>query len=124
MKRALATLELLLIFPAALFMSSLFVRQMQPPQYQPAHTAQLIVEWFSARPHLGMAVLLIALPFAALVIGSATVLGYWRSDASFREAAVEIVAVVRTHFALLLVIAATLIAGGILAVVVVHVITD
>jgi hypothetical protein len=123
-KRSVATLELMLVFAAALFMASLFVRQMQPPQYQPAHAAQLIVEWFSQRPHLGLAVLLIALPLAALVIGCATVQRNWQTDAIFREAALEMVTLIRAHFTMLLVTGATLMAGCILAVVAVHMITD
>ena len=43
--RALAATELALIFPAALFMTALFVRNLQPPQYEPAHTAERIVTW-------------------------------------------------------------------------------
>jgi hypothetical protein len=42
-KRAIAATELLLIFPAALFMMALFVRNLQPLQYEPARTAQRIV---------------------------------------------------------------------------------
>jgi hypothetical protein len=123
-KRSLATLEVLLVFPAALFMISLFVRQMQPVQYQPAHAAQSVVEWFSARPHIGLAVLLIALPLAALLIGSAALFRNWRADQSFRSAALEMMALLRAHFAMMLVTGATLVAAGILAVVVAHVITD
>jgi len=45
MKRAIAAAELVLIFPAALFMTALFVRNLQPQQFEPAHTAQRIVSW-------------------------------------------------------------------------------
>lgn len=123
-KRTIATAELLLVFPAALFMTALFVRNLQPPQYEPAHTAQRLVAWFSARPRLGLDVLLIALPFAALAIGCATVVRGWKSDAKLRQAAVETLAAVRAHLAALLIAGATLMAGGILAIVALHVITD
>jgi cytochrome b561 len=123
-KRAIATVELLFVFPAALFMTSLFLRQMQPTQYQPARAAQRIVEWFSARPHLGLAVLLIALPFAALVMGSAMVLRHWQTGGEFRSAALETVNLLRAHVAMLIVTGTTLMAGGILAIVAVHMITD
>ena len=62
--RSVAALELLLVFPAVLFMTALFARNVQPPQYEPAHTAQQIVDWYAARPHIGLWVLLIALPLA------------------------------------------------------------
>jgi hypothetical protein len=124
MKRSIATLELLLVFPATLFMTSLFVRQIQPQQYEPAHTAQFIVEWFSARPAIGLHICLIALPLAALAIGGMTLLRAWRSDAALRQGTLEMLAFVRAHLALWLVTVAALVAACILAIVAVHVITD
>jgi hypothetical protein len=123
-KRAIAATELLLVFPASLFMGALFVRNLQPIQYEPARTAGRVVEWFSARPRLGLDVLLIALPFVALVIGCATVLRGWRRDTELRQAALATVATVRAHLATLLIAGATLAAGAILAIVTLHVITD
>ncbi len=123
-KRTIAATELLLVFPAALFMTALFVRNLQPAQYEPAHTARGLVEWFSARPHLGLDVFLIALPFAALVFGCTTLLSSWRSDAQLRQAGRETLAAVRAHLATLLIAGATLTAGGILAIVALHMMTD
>jgi hypothetical protein len=123
-KRAVAFIELLLIFPAALFMTSLFVRELQPQQCEPARSAQRVVDWFSARPRLGLDLCLIALPFAALMLGSATVLRNWRNDAELRRATMETLAAIRTHLASLLIAGATLTAGGILAIVGMHMITD
>ena len=123
-RRTIAATELLLVFPAALFMTALFVRNLQPAQYEPAHTAGRLVEWFSARPHLGLDVFLIALPFAAFVIGCATVVRSWRSDAELRQRTLETLAAVRAHLATMLIAGATLMAGGILAIVALHVITD
>lgn len=123
-KRTLATTELLLVFPAALFMTALFVRNLQPAQYEPAQTARRLVDWFSARPFLGLDVFLIALPFAAIVIGGAALLHGWRSDAELRRTAQGTLVAVRAHLATLLIAGATLMAGGILAVVAVHMITE
>ena len=123
-KRAIAATELLLVFPAALFMTALFVRNLQPAQYEPAHTARRVVDWFSARPHLGLDLFLIALPFAALVFGCVTVLRSWRGDAQLRQAGRETLAAVRAHLATLLIAGATLTAGGILAIVALHMMTD
>ncbi|HXH37360.1 MAG TPA: hypothetical protein VNN08_01910, partial [Thermoanaerobaculia bacterium] len=61
-KRTIAATEWILIFPASLFMTALIVRDIQPTNYEPAHTAQRLVDWFSARPHLGLDLFLIALP--------------------------------------------------------------
>ncbi len=123
-KRTIAATELLLIFPAVLFMTALFVRELQPLQYEPAHTAQRIVTWYAVRPRIGLWVLLIALPFAVLVIGCATLLRIWNDDVELRQAARQTLTVIRAHLATLFVAAATLTAGGVLAIVAVHSLTD
>ena len=123
-KRTIATAEWLLVLPAALFMTALFVRNLQPAPYEPAQTARRIVGWFSSRPHLGLDVFLIALPFAAFVLGGATLLQGWRSDAGLRQTARETFVAIRAHLATLLIAGATLMAGGVLAVVALHMIAD
>lgn len=123
-QRTLAVIEILLVSPAALFMTSLFVRNLQPAPYEPAQTARRLVDWFIARPLLGLDIFLIALPFAAFVAGSAAVVRAWRGDAELRQAALRTLGAVRAHLATLLVAGATLAAGGILAIVALHVITD
>ncbi len=120
-KRLVAAAELLLIFPGVLFMTSLFVRNFQPAPYEPAQTAQRVVEWFSGRVMLGLYVLLFALPFAAFVMGCATLLLGWRRDAGLRQAGAGTLAAIRAHPAILLIAASTVAAGGILAIVAVHV---
>jgi hypothetical protein len=122
--RFVAAAEWLLILPAVLFMTSLFVRNVQPPGFEPADTARRVVEWFSHSPGLGLDIFLIALPFAALVIGCITALRRWTSDAMLRQAARETLAVVREHLATLLIAGATLASGSILAIVALHLITE
>jgi hypothetical protein len=119
LRRSLAAAELLLIFPAALFMTALFLRSIQPRQFEPAHSAQRIVDWYASSVHIGLWVMLIALPFAVLTIGCATLVRMWRRDAALREA----FHAVRAHFATLLIAIATVAAAAILAVVAVHLIT-
>ena len=123
-KNLIAVTDVLLLIPAVLFMTALFVRSIEPNQYEPARTAARLVEWFGARPFLCLDIFLIALPFAVLVVGCVTVLRSWFREAELRQAAAETVAFVRGHLATLLIAAATLTAGGILAIVAVHVITD
>jgi ABC-type Fe3+ transport system permease subunit len=119
-----ATTELLLIFPAALFMMALFVRNLQPQQYQPAHTAQQIVMWYAARPHIGLWVLLIAMPLAVLVSGCAVLVHRWSREIELRQAARNTLQALRNHLATALIGGATLVAGGVLAIVALHVLTD
>src|ERR1019366_3549187 len=123
-KRTIAATELFLVFPGALFMTALVVRSLQPRQFEPAHSAQRLVDWFSVRPHVGLDLFLIALPLAAFVIGCSTLVRGWTRDAAMRRAALETVAAIRAHMATLLIAGATLVAGGILALVAVHMITD
>ena len=123
-RRAIATLELLLIFPGALFMLALFLREVQPLPFEPAQTAGHIVDWYAARRVVGLQIFLIGLPFAAFVIGCASVFRGWRADAQLRQAALQTVSAIRAHFASVLIACATLVAAGILAIVALHLITD
>ena len=123
-KRSIATLELLLIFPASLFMLSLFLRDVQPAPYQPAQAARDIVNWFATRQVIGLQLFLIALPFTALILGVAFTLRTWRNDPRLRQLALDAISTVRAYASFLLIAAATLLAGSILAIVALHVLTD
>ena len=123
-KYALAAVELLLLFPSVLFMTALFVRNLQPPRYEPAHTAQQIVAWYAARPHIGLWLLLIALPFTVFIVGSGTLLQKWGAEAELRQASRQIVRTLNANLTTLLIAGATVTAGGILAIVALHVISD
>jgi len=116
--------ELLLIFPAALFMAALFVRNIQPLQYEPAHTAQQIVNWYAARLHIGLWGLLIGMPLVVLVTGFGIVLHKWQCEPELRQAAGQTFATVIAHLETVLIALATLVAGGVLAIVALHLLTD
>ena len=124
LKYTIATVELLLIFPAALFMTALFVRNLQPLQYEPAHTAQQIVAWYAARTRIGLWLFLIALPLTVLVTGGGMLLNRWSTESDLREAARRTMSILGAHFATLLIAGATLVSGGILAIVALHLLTD
>src|SRR5579859_5803069 len=116
-KSALAATELLLVFPAVLFMTALFVRNLQPQQYEPAHTAQRIVDWYAASPHVGLWVLLIAMPLTVLSIGVITLIRTWKADANLRQSVRQFAGILREYAATALITLATLTAGVILAIV-------
>jgi hypothetical protein len=122
--RAIAATELLLIFPAALFITALFVRNLQPAQYEPAHTAARIVMWYSVRPHMGLWGLLIALPAAVLVAGCGTLLRSWSAEPELRQASRQTLAAIRTHLPTLLIAIATVTAACVLAIVALHMLTE
>jgi len=117
--RTIAIIELLLVFPAALFMSALFLREVQP-----LAQTRCLVDWFSHHVVVGLDLFLVAMPLAAFVIGGAMVLRTWRSDLEFRQATLQIYTNVSRHVASLLIAAATLIAGGILALVAMHMMSE
>ena len=123
-RRSVAALELMLVFPAVLFMTALFTRNIQPQQFEPAHTAQLIVDWYAARTHVGLWLFLIGLPVAVLIIGATTLMREWHRDEDLRDAAHTVLLLIRAHIASLLIACTTITAMGILAIVFLHVITD
>ena len=112
MKRAIAATELLLILPAALFMTSLVVRTLQPLPSAPARIAEQIVQWYAGRQWT-LWILLIALPLAVLITGCASLM-----QGSARLAAL------REHPSTIVVAAATLTAGVFLVIVVLHMLAN
>jgi hypothetical protein len=123
--RAIAAVELLLISPAALFMAALFVRNITPLPNEPSRSAERLVQWYTHLPvHIGLWGVLMAMPLTVFVLGCGTLLYAWTADAELRDAALRTFAAIRAHLAMVLVAAATVAAGGILAVVAVHALTD
>lgn len=102
------TLALALIFPAALFMLALVVRNFTPLPLTVTSTAQQIVAWYAARMWT-LWVFLLALPITVVVSGTAT-LRYKNRD------------LLHTWRGLLGAI--TLVAGGILTIVVLHMLAN
>lgn len=110
-KAAVAALQGLLILPAVLFMGSLVVRNLPLPQYELARNAQRIVMWYSARQWT-LWILLIVLPLSVLVTGCLMLLSPGNND------------VERPPVATLFVAAATVMSGGVLAIVIVHMLAN
>jgi hypothetical protein len=116
--RIIALLQLVLIFPAALFMASLAVRNLAWLQYEPAHTAQQIVMWYAARLWT-LRVLLFALPCMVL-FGGCLVLRTRNSDTEQHSTRPSL-ASSRAHGPMRLVSVTTVASAGILAIVGFHV---
>lgn len=123
-QRSLAVLELVLVFPAVLFMAALFARSIQPVEFEPAHTAQRIVDLYASSTHIGLWLLLMALPLAVLIIGSTTLLRAWRINQDLRDATAKMIGLIRSHFTTLLIACTTATAFAILAIVTLHIATD
>jgi hypothetical protein len=92
-------------------------------QYEPAHTAQQIVTWYSVR-HWTLWVLLISLPFAALLTGCVTLLRNLNLGTEERQTARHSSATIPTRLLTRIIVAATLAAGLILAIVALHMLAN
>jgi hypothetical protein len=101
--RLAAAIDVLLVLPAALFMTALFVRSAFPP----AGAAQAVIAWYSGRGWT-LWLLLLALPAAAVVVGSGTLL------------ATGALRALRQHLAAMLVTATSIAAAIIVAIVMLH----
>jgi hypothetical protein len=121
--RIIAVMGLVLILPAALFMTALALRNLQPLQYEPARSAQQLVMWYAGRMWT-LWVLLLGLPFIAVVSGCAELLRSWSRDIVLPVTSRKSRAVVRARLASLFIAATTMIAGVILVIVVLHVLAN
>jgi hypothetical protein len=106
--RVIAAVELTLIFPAALFMLALVVRTFPPIPSEVRAAAQQVVAWYASRMWT-LWVFLLALPVTVLVSGAA-VLRYKNREL--------------LHAPRLLLGTTTLAAGGILVIVVLHMLAN
>ena len=118
-KRALAVAQLLLMFPAILFMGALVVRQLSPLQHEPAHTAHRIVVWYAGRMWTLWA-LLITLPLVVLVTGCVTLLRSWSNVPELPYRAQQGLAAIYADRPMLCIAMMTLTAGVVLAIVAMH----
>jgi hypothetical protein len=121
--RVIAIMELVLIFPAVLFMTALVLRNLQPLQYEPARSAQQLVMWYAGRMWT-LWFLLLGLPLIVLVSGCAELLRSYNRDIFLPLTSQKSLAMVRAHLSSLFIAATTLMAVVILAIVVLHVLAN
>jgi hypothetical protein len=121
--RVIAVMELVLIFPAILFMTALVLRNLQPLQYEPARSAQQLVMWYAGRMWT-LWFLLLGLPLIVLVSGCAELLRSYNRDIVLPLTSEKSLAMVRAHLSSLFIAATTLMAGVILAIVALHVLAN
>ena len=115
--RLVAAAQLVLIMPAAVFLTAVLVGMGDPPQYELAHVARRIVASYAGKGWT-LWVLLLLLPFAGLVTGSASLLRDWNRHIEAPE--IPALAMLPAPLATLLVGWATLTSAAILAVVALH----
>ena len=122
---ALALSEWLLVLPATLLLGGAALRQLQPPQYEPARTISTIFAWVGPRiSHADAALLFLGLPGIAAIAGCMVLLMAWRRSETLRQDTIAVFTSFRRHLAVAILGTGTLLAGAILAAVVIHIITD
>jgi hypothetical protein len=120
-----AIFEWLMVLPATVFLGAAALRMLQPRQYQPARTSWIIFEWTATHvSRFGAGILFVVLPGLVVIAGCATLLGNWRQDPALRQDAAITLGVVRRQLVSGLLTAAVLLAGTILMVVGVHLVTE
>ena len=122
---AAAVSQWLLVLPAALLLAAAALRQLQPAQYEPARTISAMLVWIlPSISHSGAALLFLGLPLVAAIAGGATLLALWGKSESLRQDVTAALASLRRNLAIVVLGAGTLLAGAILAAVLVHIVTD
>ena len=122
---ALAISEWLLVLPATLLLAAALLRQLQPRQFEPARTSWVIFEWTATHiSQTGAAWLFLVLPAVAAVAGCVGLILAWRSSETLRQDTVAVFTTLRRNLAVAILGLGTLLAGSILAAVIVHIITD
>ncbi len=116
-------LAILLVLPAVTFLSAALIRGLQPPQYQPAHAAQVIFDAFAALPSGAVWLLLGLAPLVALALAAIVAWSRLREDGAAREdlaAFIEGWRRILRQPALVLAAVAFVASAGVLAFAVVH----
>ena len=122
---ALAVSEWLLVLPATLLLAAAVLRQLQPRQFEPARTSWAIFEWTTTHiSQAGAAWLFLVLPAVALVAGCAGLMLAWRKSENLRQDTIAALTSLRRNLAVVILGTGTMLAGAILAAVIIHIITD
>jgi hypothetical protein len=121
--RIIAAIQLVLVIPAALFMTAVLVNAGDSPKYDLARLAQRIVIWYSGRMWT-LWLLLLALPCVVLIAGCATLLGTWKRDVEVLYSSGRSLTTIQAPLATLGIVGTTLASAAILAIVMLHMLAN
>jgi len=116
----IAAWALALVCPALVFVTALFLRQVQPLESEPARTAERIVTWFAAHPQFGLWVVLLLFPLSAFILGSAALLRTWGENPKLQYFAWRALAAIPEHWPAVFIGGATLLSLGVLVMITAH----
>ena len=121
--RVVAAMQVALILPAGLFLTSVLVSTGDAPQYDLALVARRIVAWYSGRTWTLWS-LLLALPLAVVITGCAALAHSWNGDVEVPNAPRQSLSTSPAPVATLVVAGTTMISAVILTVVVLHMLAN
>ena len=116
----IAAWSLILVGPAALFVTALFVRGVPPPGSRLARIAERILRWYAAHPQLALWGFLFLLPLSSLVLGIAALLRTWGDNPELRHYVWRALAAIPAHWPAVSIGIATLLAAGLLVMITAH----
>ena len=117
----IAAWTLALLSPALVFLSALYIRQLQRLESEPARTAERIVTWFAAHPHFGLWVVLVLFPFSAFMLGSGALVRTWGDNPQLREYTWRALWAIPNHWPAVFIGGATLLSAGMLMMIAAHI---
>ena len=121
----LAIGEWLIVLPAVVFLVAAALRNLQPPQFEPARASWAIFDWTTTHiSHLGAAALFIGIPGLVLLAGCAALVRSWQQDQALRDDAILGIAILRRNLVIGLLMTATLLAAAVFTLAVAHLVTD
>jgi hypothetical protein len=117
--------EYLMVLPATVFLVAAAVRLLQPRQFEPSRLSWIIFDWTTTHiSRLGAAALFFGMPGMVVLASCLTLRRVWREDQALRQDMTLGFAMFRRHFSVGLLITATLLAGAIFTLALVHLVTD
>ena len=111
---------LALVGPAILFVVALFLSQVPPLGSQPARTAHRIVTWYAAHPQFSLWVLLLLLPFSALILGTAALVRTWADNPTLQHYTWRALEEIPEHWPAMSIGGATVLSAGVLIMITAH----
>ena len=116
----IAAWALVLVGPAVLFVTALFMRRVPPPGSEPARTAERVLAWYAAHPQLALWGFLFFLPLASFLLGLAGLLRTWGDNPKLQYFAWRALEAIPEHWPAVSIGGATLLAAGVLVMITSH----
>ena len=116
----IAALAFVLLGPALLFVTALFLRKVPPAESATAGFAERVVRWYAAHPQFALWVLFILFPLSAFLLGSVTLLQTWGENPKLQYWAWRVLEEIPEHWPAMSVGGATLVSAGLLVMITAH----